>query len=56
MDGLGERGAALVVIACGVTGAVLYAALARRFRIADAAMAEADRFAAEAPQAWPPGA
>lgn len=56
MDGLGERGAALVVIACGATGAVLYAALARRFRIADAAAAEADEFAAEAPPAWPPGA
>jgi MFS family permease len=38
MDGLGERGAALVTIACGLIGAALYAALARRFRIADAAM------------------
>lgn len=32
MDGLGERGAALVILACGATGAALYAALAPRFK------------------------
>ncbi len=41
MDGFGERGAALVVIACGVTGAALYTALSRRFRVADSAAAVA---------------
>jgi MFS family permease len=33
MDGLGERGAALVIAACGVTGALLYVALARLLRV-----------------------
>jgi len=57
MDGLGERGAALVALICGLTGAVLYAALARRFRAADAAAAAAaDALAAGAPPAAPPGA
>jgi MFS family permease len=56
MDRLGERGAALVVIACGALGAVLYAALARRFRIADAAEEAAERYAAETAPAGPPGA
>lgn len=37
MDGLGEHGAALVAMACGVAGMVLYMALARRFRLARAA-------------------
>jgi MFS family permease len=37
MDRLGERGAALVILACGVAGAVLYVALARRFRGSPAA-------------------
>lgn len=37
MDRLGERGAALVILACGATGAVLYVALARRFRGSPAA-------------------
>lgn len=32
MDGLGERGAALLAMGCGLTGAALYAALARRLR------------------------
>jgi MFS family permease len=32
MDGLGERGAALVIAGCGTTGALLYVGLARRFR------------------------
>ena len=32
MDRLGERGEAILCIACGTTGAALYAALARRLR------------------------
>jgi len=39
MDRLGERGAALVILACGAAGAVLYAALARRFRASPAVAA-----------------
>ncbi len=55
MDGLGERGAALVITACGAAGAALYAALARRFRLADAAEA-AERAVSEAPPSGPLGA
>jgi len=54
MDGFGERGAALIVIACGLTGAALYAALARRFRVADATAAAL--LAADTPPSGPPGA
>jgi MFS family permease len=54
MDGLGERGAALVAIACGTTGAALYVALARRFRVADAALAEALALAGESAPSGPP--
>jgi len=36
MDGLGEHGPALVVMACGSAGAVSYVAVARSFRLADA--------------------
>ncbi len=32
MDGLGERSAALVILACGAAGATLYVALSRRLR------------------------
>ncbi|MEE4274819.1 MAG: hypothetical protein V2J16_03000, partial [Thermoleophilia bacterium] len=39
IDRLGERGAALVILGCGAAGAVLYAALARRFRGSPAAAA-----------------
>lgn len=53
VDRLGERDAALVIVACGVTGAALYAALARRFRVADAAAAA---LAADTPPSGPPGA
>jgi MFS family permease len=52
MDRLGERGAALVIVGCGLTGAALYAALARRFRAADATAADA--WAADAPPTAPP--
>ena len=31
-DALGERAAALVILACGIAGAILYVALARRFK------------------------
>lgn len=52
MDGLGEHGAALVVMACGTAGAVSYVAVARRFRLADAAKA-AVRAVDGAPPAGP---
>ena len=55
MDRLGERGAALVIVACGVTGAALYWGLARRFRASDAAAEAAARsMADEAPTTAPP--
>jgi MFS family permease len=56
MDGLGEQGAALVIVACGLTGATLYVALARRFRLADAAAEAAALDVEEAPPAGLPGA
>jgi len=55
MDRLGERGAALVIVAFGVTGAALYWGLARRFQAADAADEAAARaIADEAPTTAPP--
>jgi MFS family permease len=55
MDRLGERGAALVIVAFGITGAALYWGLARRFQAADAAdEAAAQAMAGEAPTTAPP--
>ncbi len=57
MDRLGEQAAAFVVMACGAAGMLLYVALARRFRLADAAAAEAAELAVdEAPPTGPLGA
>ena len=42
VDRLGESGAALVIVACGLTGAVLYWGLARRLQAVDAAAGAAE--------------
>ena len=60
MDRLGESGAALVIVACGLTGAALYAGLARRLHAVDAAAeaadgpATAELMAGDAPPTAPP--
>jgi MFS family permease len=57
MDRLGERGAALVIVACGLTGAALYWALARLLLARDAAAgtpATAEPMAGDTPPSGPP--
>ena len=60
IDRLGEAGAALVIVACGLTGAALYWGLARRLQLAGAVAGPAEGRAAtepppsDAPSATPP--